>query len=425
MAAVKITDRIYSVGILNPNMRVFDIVMTTDYGTSYNSYLVMGEKKNVLVEACHKTYFKQYLANIREVIDPEKIDYVVLNHNEPDHSGSLAQLLEYIPNATIIASRAGSIYLKNITNRGDLSVQAAKDGDVIDIGGATLRFINAPFLHWPDSMFTWVEEEKALFSCDFLGAHYCEPYTFDYNMAYPSKYEAAFKNYYDAIFGPFKPYVLAGLEKIKDLPVELCCNSHGPVLTKGCRLEYAKERYAEWSQPQKNERLTVPVFYTSAYGNTRKIDPRRHPGGEAGRGGRLLRHHRTRHGQAGRAAQFVRRVRARQPDDQRRRGAARLDAAGPRRRGQQQEKAGVRLRLLRLDRRGGAQPVRPPRGAQDEPLRRGIQGLLRAFGGGPRQGEGTRQGVRRVAVTCTVRRKEGFRGIPPFLFPSLEKNRRK
>lgn len=271
MAAVKITDRIYSVGILNPNMRVFDIVMTTDYGTSYNSYLVMGEKKNVLVEACHKTYFKQYLANIREVIDPEKIDYVVLNHNEPDHSGSLAQLLEYIPNATIIASRAGSIYLKNITNRGDLSVQAAKDGDVIDIGGATLRFINAPFLHWPDSMFTWVEEEKALFSCDFLGAHYCEPYTFDYNMAYPSKYEAAFKNYYDAIFGPFKPYVLAGLEKIKDLPVELCCNSHGPVLTKGCRLEYAKERYAAWSQPQKNEHLTVPVFYTSAYGNTRKI----------------------------------------------------------------------------------------------------------------------------------------------------------
>ena len=147
---MKITDRIYSVGILNPNMRVFDIVMTTDYGTSYNSYLIKGDRKNVLVEACHKTYFKQYLANIREVIDPERIDYVVLNHNEPDHSGSLAQLLEYIPNATIIASKAGSIYLKNITNRGDLSVQAAKDGDVIDIGGATLRFINAPFLHWPD-----------------------------------------------------------------------------------------------------------------------------------------------------------------------------------------------------------------------------------------------------------------------------------
>ena len=152
-----------------------------------------------------------------------------------------------------------------------MKVQVALDGDVIDIGGKTLRFINAPFLHWPDSMFTWVEEEQTLFSCDFLGAHYCEPYTFDYNMAYPAKYEIAFKGYYDAIFGPFKPYVLAGLEKIKNLPIERVCNSHGPIITKGCRLAYVLEKYNEWSQPQKNARLTVPVFYTSAYGNTRKI----------------------------------------------------------------------------------------------------------------------------------------------------------
>lgn len=270
MAAVKVTDSIYSVGILNPNMRVFDIVMSTDYGTTYNSYVLKGEK-NVLIEACHRTYFEQYLANIREVIDPKDIDYIVLNHNEPDHSGALAQLLDYATNATVVVSKAGSIYLKNITNRTDLKVQVAMDGDVIDIGGKTLRFINAPFLHWPDSMFTWVEEEKTLFSCDFLGAHYCEPYTFDYNMAYPTKYEIAFKGYYDAIFGPFKPYVLAGLEKIKSLPIERVCNSHGPVITKGCRLDYVLEKYAEWSQPQKNTRLTVPVFYTSAYGNTRKI----------------------------------------------------------------------------------------------------------------------------------------------------------
>ena len=270
MAAVKVTDSIYSVGILNPNMRVFDIVMSTDYGTTYNSYVLKGEK-NVLIEACHKTYFEQYLANIREVIDPKNIDYIVLNHNEPDHSGALAQLLDYATNATVVVSKAGSIYLKNITNRADLKVQVALDGDVIDIGGKTLRFINAPFLHWPDSMFTWVEEEKTLFSCDFLGAHYCEPYTFDYNMAYPAKYEIAFKGYYDAIFGPFKPYVLAGLEKIKNLPIERVCNSHGPIITKGCRLAYVLEKYNEWSQPQKNARLTVPVFYTSAYGNTRKV----------------------------------------------------------------------------------------------------------------------------------------------------------
>lgn len=271
MSAVKITDNIYSVGILNPNMRIFDIVMTTEYGTSYNSFLIKGTEKNVLIETCHKTFFKHYLNNIREVIDPADIDYIVLNHNEPDHSGGLAQLLEYTPNATIIASQAGSIYLKNITNRADLKMQVAKNGDVLDIGGRTLRFISAPFLHWPDSMFTWVEEEKTLFSCDFLGTHYCEPYLFDYNLAYPEKFKVAFKGYYDAIFAPFKPYVLAGLEKIKDLPIEFVCNSHGPIITKGCMLDYVREKYKEWSQPVKNEKLTIPIFYTTAYGNTGRI----------------------------------------------------------------------------------------------------------------------------------------------------------
>lgn len=268
MSAVKITEDVYSVGILNPNMRTFDIVMTTDFGTSYNSYVVRGGSKNVLVESCHKTYFNQYLANIREVIEPEKIDYIVLNHNEPDHSGCLAQLLEFTPNATVVVSKAGSIYLKNITNKADLKVLVVKDGDTLDIGGKTLSFISAPFLHWPDSMFTWLEQDKVLFSCDFLGAHYCEPYMFDHNMAYPKKYETAFKGYYDAIFGPFKPYVLAGLDKIKDLPIEFACNSHGPVLTRGGYLEAAQKLYAEWSVPQKNERVTIPIFYTSAYGNT-------------------------------------------------------------------------------------------------------------------------------------------------------------
>lgn len=271
MSSVKITDSLYAVGILNPSLRVFDIVMETEYGTTYNSYLLKGEKANVLVECCHKKYFDQYLANIREVVDPSKIDYIVLNHNEPDHTGCVERLMDYAPNATILISQAGSIYLKNIINRTDVKVRVVKNDEVVDIGGKTMRFIMAPFLHWPDSMFTWVEEEKTLFSCDFMGAHYCEPYTFDYNMAYPEKYEVGFTYYYNAIFGPFKPYVLAGLDKIKDLDIERVCNSHGPVLTKGCRLEYVLESYRSWSQPHKNEKLTIPVFYTSAYGNTRQM----------------------------------------------------------------------------------------------------------------------------------------------------------
>lgn len=268
MASVKVTDSIYSVGILNPNMRVFDIVMETEYGTSYNAYILKGSEKTVLIETCHKRYFKHFIENVSEVADVSKIDYIVLNHNEPDHSGALAQLMDYAPNATIVVSQAGALYLKNITNRTDLKVQVVKHGDSIDIGGKTMQFINAPFLHWPDSMFTWVPEEKTLFSCDFLGTHYCEPYMFDYNMAYERKYEAALKNYYDAIFAPFKPYVLAGLEKIRDLDIERACTSHGPILTKGNYLSYAMEKYAEWSQPHKNAAALIPVFYTTAYGNT-------------------------------------------------------------------------------------------------------------------------------------------------------------
>lgn len=271
MSANKVTDAIYSVGALNPAMRVFDIVMKTEYGTTYNSYLIQGEEKTALIEVCHDTYFEQYLENIRAVTEPEKIDYIILNHCEPDHSGALARLLPLCKNASVIASRAGALYLKNITNCADLKVQTVNDGDSIDLGGKTLSFINAPFLHWPDSMFTWCPEEKTLFPCDFFGAHYCEPYVFDYNTVYPDKYETAFKGYYDAIFGPFKPYVLKGLEKIKDLEISYICTSHGPVLTKDGRIPYVMEQYEKWSQPCQNEKKTIPLFYCTAYGNTRKL----------------------------------------------------------------------------------------------------------------------------------------------------------
>ncbi|MDR1631146.1 MAG: FprA family A-type flavoprotein [Oscillospiraceae bacterium] len=268
MPATKIIDGVYSVGTLNPAMRIFDVVMKTEYGTSYNSYIVRGGEKTALIETCHLTFFDQYVDNIKEVCDPAEIDYIILNHCEPDHSGALRRLLELCPKAQIMVSQAGSIYLKNITNRTDLPIQVAKDRDTLPLGGRTLRFINAPFLHWPDSMFTWMEEDGILFSCDFLGAHFCEPYTFDYNVVYEKKYKEALKGYYDAIFAPFVPYVQKGLEKIKDLDIAFACTSHGPVLTKNVLLPYVIEKYYEWSAASAKEKLQIPVFYCSAYGNS-------------------------------------------------------------------------------------------------------------------------------------------------------------
>ena len=272
MGAVKIAENIYFVGIQNPNMRIFDIIMTTESGSSYNSYIVKGSEKTALIETCHEEFMEQYVENIKEVCPLEDVDYIIMNHNEPDHSGALAQLLKLMPKAEVIASTAGANYLKNITNREDLVIRKAKDGEVLDLGGRELKFISAPNLHWPDSMFTWVEDAKTLFTCDFLGCHYCEPYVFDYRVAYPKAYDAALSLYYTAIFGPFASFVQKGLQKIKALgDVEYICTSHGPVLTKGCSMDKVIEAYEEWSKPVVNEKPLIPVFYVSAYGNTQKM----------------------------------------------------------------------------------------------------------------------------------------------------------
>lgn len=271
MPAVKITDNITSVGILNPILRIFDIVMKTEYGTTYNSYVIKGSEKTALIETCHLTYFEQYVKNIREVTDLSDIDYIVLNHCEPDHSGALRKLLELCPKAQIVVSRPGSIYLGNITNREDLPLLIAKDGEEISLGNKTLKFTMAPFLHWPDSMFTYVPEEKAVFSCDFLGCHYCEPHILDTEIVYPKKYEDALLYYYTAIFGPFPSYVRAGLSKLSGLDFDIACTSHGPVLTKDGKLSLALSKYEEWSQDAKNDVPVIPVFFCSAYGNTKKL----------------------------------------------------------------------------------------------------------------------------------------------------------
>lgn len=273
MAAISICNGVTSVGVLNPNMRIFDVVMKTEYGTTYNAYLIQGSEKTALVETVHRDYFDVYRANINEVADIGNIDYLIMNHNEPDHSGSVAELVKLNPNIEILISQAGSIYLKNISNRTDLRIRTVKDGDSIDLGGKTLQFIQAPFLHWPDSMFTWLVEDRVLFSCDFLGSHYCEPYGIDRQVLpqYDAAYFSALKNYYDAIFGPFGPYVQKGLEKIRDLDIAYAATSHGPVLTREKYLPEVLRLYQEWSKPVIRETKLLPVFYCSAYHNTEAL----------------------------------------------------------------------------------------------------------------------------------------------------------
>lgn len=265
---LELKKNVYFVGSFNPNMRVFDIIMETQYGTSYNAYLVCGEK-TALIETVHDRFCEDYFDKIREIVPLESIDYVICNHTEPDHSGSLVELIRLNPDITVIASAAGIKNLNSITNT-QFHAQVAKDGDTLDLGAdLVLKFIIAPNLHWPDSMFTYLESRKILFSCDVLGSHYCEPRVFDDKISYPEAYESAFRHYFDCIVAPFKPFVLSGLKKIEGLDIDMVCNSHGPVLR--TRIAWAIEKYKEWSTPKVNEKKTVAVFYVSAYGYTRKM----------------------------------------------------------------------------------------------------------------------------------------------------------
>lgn len=263
MAAIKLAEGIYSVGALNPNLRVFDIIMKTEYGTTYNAYVVKGQDKTALIETCHGRFFDEFINNVKEVVDPAEIDYIIFNHTEPDHSGALHDLLELCPKAVVYGSAAAGNYLKEIVN-GPFPFQKAAEGMTLDLGGRTLKFTMAPFLHWPDSMFTLVEGEDIIFTCDFFGSHYCEPRMIDKYITYPEAYEDALKNYYDAIFGPFAPYVQKGLQKLEGMQPKLVCTSHGPVLTEA-RFGYVKGKYEEWSQPVVNEKKTIEIFYVSAY----------------------------------------------------------------------------------------------------------------------------------------------------------------
>ena len=263
MSAIKLRENLWSVGVLNPSLRVFDIVMESKFGTSYNAYLLTGEK-NVLIETVHTDYFDEYLDNIRQVIPVEDVDYLIMNHNEPDHSGSVAKLMAVCPKLEVIATKAGKKHLQDITNL-DLPCRTVAAGDTLDLGDRVLEFIPAPMLHWADSMFTWDSKGKTLFTCDFLGCHFCEPTMLDKNIHAKEAYEGEFAYYYAGIFGPFKPSVLSGLDKMP-ADVELVCPSHGPCLTE--TIARAKELYRTWSTPAPKTRRTAFVVYASAYGCT-------------------------------------------------------------------------------------------------------------------------------------------------------------
>lgn len=270
MNARKANDHIWWVGSLDKDLRVFDIVMYTAYGTTYNAYIVKGSEKTVLFETDKEKFFDDHLAKIREVCDPAEIDYIVLDHTEPDHSGSLPRLLPLMPKATVLGSMAAINFLKEIVN-GPFPHQVVTEKDVIDIGGASLHFIMAPMLHWPDTMFTWIPEYKALFTCDSFGCHYADDAVFNDQMS--GDFTAAYKYYFDNIIGPYKnPSMVNALKKIEGLDIEFIGNGHGPVLRSN--ISHYLDLYREWCKVTPNDPKKVAIAYVTSYGYTRALGER-------------------------------------------------------------------------------------------------------------------------------------------------------
>ncbi|MDR0357626.1 MAG: FprA family A-type flavoprotein [Clostridiales Family XIII bacterium] len=269
MLSKKITKDFYWVGNLDPDLRVFDIVMRTEFGTTYNSYILKGTEKTVLFEAAKERFFDVYMDKIKEVTPLEDIDFLVVDHTEPDHTGAIERMLELNPNLTIIGTMGALNFLKEITNK-DINGQIVKDGDVLDIGGKTLKFIIAPNLHWPDTMFTYIPESEILVTCDCFGSHYSDENITNDNLSDYENYMKATVYYYDNIIAPFKGDVLNALDKIRDLNIKIIATGHGPVITDDPG-EIMK-LYKEWSSPKNpNKRKTVIIPYVSAYGYTKTL----------------------------------------------------------------------------------------------------------------------------------------------------------
>ncbi|NLB18734.1 MAG: FAD-dependent oxidoreductase, partial [Syntrophomonadaceae bacterium] len=220
-----------------------------------------------LIETAKDSFFPEFLERLKTVIHPGQIDYLVLNHTEPDHTGSVVEFLKLAPNATVVASPIAHTFLAEIANQ-SVKKMEVKGGDSISLGDKTLRFIDAPFLHWPDSMYTYCPEDKVLFTCDSFGSHYSSEEMFDDLIT--EDYSVPFKYYFDNIIGPYKSYMIEALDKIKDLPIDVICPGHGPILR--TNLDKIFATYREWSAPAvKGDKPLVLVPYVSAYGYTKSI----------------------------------------------------------------------------------------------------------------------------------------------------------
>jgi len=264
--SVEIISGVHWVGVKHPDLEVFDDLFPTHNGTTYNSYLVRGSAKTALIDTVKEPFTEEFFDKVGRLVPLDQINVVVVNHTEPDHSGALGALLAKNPNLTIYCTKAAENFLKQLINI-PFKSHPITEGEEIDLGGRTLRFIPAPYLHWPDTMFTYLAEDQILFPCDAFGAHYCAEKLFDDEIA---DFSADFHFYFDCIMRPFKNQIRDALAKIEDLPIRMVCPSHGPILRS--TYQHAIDAYRKWAAPPpQGEKPKALMAILSSHGKTRSM----------------------------------------------------------------------------------------------------------------------------------------------------------
>ncbi|MDD7794189.1 anaerobic nitric oxide reductase flavorubredoxin [Clostridium sp. 'White wine YQ'] len=263
----KLNEKVTWVGKIDWELKKFHgEEYSTHKGSSYNSYLIKDEK-TVLIDTVWSPFSKEFVANLKKEVDLKKIDYIIANHSEPDHSGGLLDLMEEIPDTPIYCTKNGAKILKGHYHK-DWNFVTVKTGDTLDIGKNKLIFIEAKMLHWPDSMFTYMTGDNILFSNDAFGQHYASEYMYNDTVDQFELYQEAIK-YYANILTPFSKFVVKKVDEILgfNLPVDMICPSHG-IIWRDKPLQIV-EKYVEWAKDYSENQITL--VYDTMWGGTSKM----------------------------------------------------------------------------------------------------------------------------------------------------------
>lgn len=259
-----ITNDVLYCGINDYDRVIFDELIPLDDGTTYNSYLIKGSEKIALIDTMYPKFTEEYLKSFDEN-GITKIDYIIANHGEQDHTGSIPALLEKFPMAKVVTNNLVAGNIKEMLFVPAEKIEVITNGAELSLGNKTLKFIIAPGVHWPDTMFTYLKEENIIFTCDFLGSHY----TFENVLAEPSeKLMRSIKKYYAEIMMPFRTLCKKYTKQLRELNPDFICPSHGPIYDKN-NVDYILSLYEDWTAEEGKNLVLLP--YVSMYGSVEEM----------------------------------------------------------------------------------------------------------------------------------------------------------